>query len=332
VRRRDFTIGLLLATAAGPASAQDLAKPPRIAVVAAVLPADLITETGGGTPWRAFFEELRRLGYVEGRNIIVERYSPEGHSERHADLARQVVGRNPDLIVTGTGLLARAFGAATITIPIVSALGEAYRPGFVASLARPGGNVTGVSSDAGVEIWGKRLQLLKEAVPSVSRVGYVAVRAAWEGAEGQELRDASQRLGISLVGSPLDEVSPSEYRRVFVELSQMQADGLIVTSAGGTWAHRQLIVELAETNRFPTIHPYRESVELGGLMAYSTDLGAMWQRIADYVDQVLNGAKPSDIPIYQATKFELLINLKAAKALGLTIPPSILARADEVIE
>ena len=112
----------------------------------------------------------------------------------------------------------------------------------------------------------------------------------------------------------------------------MQADGLIVTSAGGTWAHRQLIVELAETNRLPAIHPYRESVELGGLMAYSTDLGAMWQRIADYVDQILNGAKPSDIPIYQATKFELLINLKAAKALGLNIAPTFLALADEVIE
>jgi putative ABC transport system substrate-binding protein len=180
----------------------------------------------------------------------------------------------------------------------------------------------GSAPEAGIEIWGKRLQLLKDAVPSVSRVGYIAVRAAWEGAEGQELRDASQRLGISQVGSPLDEVSPSEYRRVFAQLSQMQAGGLIVTSAGGTWAHRQLIVELAETNRLPAIHPYRESVELGGLMAYSTDLGAMWQRIADYVDQILNGAKPSDIPIYQATKFELLINLKAAKALGLNIAPT----------
>jgi putative tryptophan/tyrosine transport system substrate-binding protein len=314
------------------AFAQQKAKQHRIAVIAAVLPVFRITETEGGTPWRAFFGELRRLGYVEDGNLIVERYSAEGQPERAAELAQHVVSRNPDLIVTGTGFLARAVAAATDTIPIVSSLPEAWRQGIVDSLARPGRNLTGVSTDAGIAIWGKRLQILKEAVPSASRIAYLALRDSWDGPEGQELRDASRKLGISLVGTPLSESTRSAYQDGFAEIQQHAPDAMIVSAAGGAWAHRQLIVELAEKNRLPAIHPYREWVELGGLMAYATDLADVWHRIADYVDQILNGANPADIPIYQPTKFELVINLKAANALGLTVPQTLLARADEVIE
>jgi len=332
MKRRDFMAGLLLAAGSPLAWAEQPTKEHRIAVVAAVLPPDLITETGGGTPWRAFFAELRHLGYVEDRNLMVERYSPGGDPQRYADLAREVVSRNPELIVTGTGFLARAFGAATSAIPIVSALGEAYMPGIAANLARPGGNITGASSDAGIEIWGKRLQILKEAIPSASKVAYLAVRGAWEGAEGQELQKASRRLGVSLVGMPLEEVTTSEFQHVFADMSKELPEAMIASSAGGFWAYRRLIVELAENNRLPAIHPYREAVELGGLMAYASDLAALWRRIADVVHEILNGTKPGDIPIYQATKFEFVINLKAAKALDLTLPPALLARADVVIE
>jgi putative tryptophan/tyrosine transport system substrate-binding protein len=322
----------LFAAAAGPTWAQQAGKPHLIAVIAAVLPPNLITETGGGTPWRAFFEELRHLGYLEGDNLIVERYSPEGDLLRYADLAREVVSRSPELIVTGTGFLARAFAAATSTIPIVSALGDAYMPGLAGTLARPGGNVTGASRDAGIEIWGKRLQILKEAIPSASRFAYLALRAAWEGTEGQELREASQRLGVSLISMPLEEVTASEFQRVFAEMPKERPDAMIASSAGGFWAHRRLIVELTENSRLPAIHPYRESVELGGLMAYAGDLAAQWRRIAEVVHEVLNGTKPGDIPIDQATKFELVINLKTANALGLTLPRQLLLLADEIIE
>ena len=232
MRRRDFAAGLLLAAAAErPALSQQPATPRRIAVVAAALPASRITETEGGTPWRAFFEELRRLGYFEGRNIAIERHSPEGHPERQPGLALDVVSRNPDVIVTGTGSLARDFAAATNTIPIVSTLSEAQRQGVVASLARPGGNVTGVSNDAGIEIWGKRLQILKETVPSASRVAYLAVRESWEGAEGQELRETSHRLDISLIGMPLQEATALEFQRVFTsEVVPSGLEALIVSA------------------------------------------------------------------------------------------------------
>jgi putative ABC transport system substrate-binding protein len=189
-----------------------------------------------------------------------------------------------------------------------------------------------VSSEAGIAIWGKRLQILKEAIPSASRVAYLGLAVSWDGAEGQELRDASRQLGISLIESPLAELTPAAYERGFATLLQRRAEALIVSGVGGAWAHRHLIVELAATHRVPAMHPYREWAEIGGLMAYATDLADMWRRIAGYVHQILNGAKPADLPIYQGTKFELVINLKTAKALGLTVPQSLLARADEVIE
>jgi putative ABC transport system substrate-binding protein len=215
MRRRDFTTGLLLFAATQPARAQQRATPHRIAIFHPAIPTALLTETGGGSAWRAFFGELRRLGYVEGQNLIIERYSAEGHHERYADIAREIVTRNPNLIVTGTNPVVSAFRAATSTIPVVAFMIDPLKAGLVTSLARPGGNLTGITLDAGIEIWGKRLELLKEAVPSTARAAFLGMREGWEGSFGQALRDAGNQLGISLVSMLPRSGTPAEIERVF---------------------------------------------------------------------------------------------------------------------
>jgi putative ABC transport system substrate-binding protein len=325
MRRRDFTIGLLLTASSRAARAQERAKQ-RIAIVESTLPVTRIHETGSRF-YQAIFKGLRRLGDVEGQNLIVERYSGEGRPEGYADLARKVVNRNPDVIVALSDAMVRA---ATGTIPIIWVGGDPIRAGLVTSLARPEANITGVTVNAGDEIWGKRLQLLKEAVPSASKVALLTTRTA-EGPE-QLLREASLRLQISLNVMALEESTPAEYQRVFADIAHDRPNALIVQSIGDLLAYRQLIVELVQKSRLPAIYPWREYVEAGGLMAYAVDLGELGRRIADDVHEILKGAKPGDIPIYQPTKYEFLINLKAAKVLGLSIQPALLAAADEVIE
>jgi putative ABC transport system substrate-binding protein len=334
MQRREFIALLGGAAAAWPltARAQRSATQNRIAIFHPAIPTTHITETGGGSAWRAFFTELRRLGYVEGENLIIERYSAEGHHERYADLAREIVTRNPDLIVTGTNPVVIAVTAATNTIPVVAFMLDPLKAGLVTSLARPGGNLTGITLDAGIEIWEKRLQMLKEAIPSTAKAAFLGMRGGWEGSSEQVLRDASDRLGISLVWMLPEKGTPSEIERVFAAMGQQRPDAVLVSGEGDLYAHRHLIVELAEKNRLPVICPYRDYVEAGGLMAYAVDLAELLRRMADNVHQILKGAKPGDIPIYQPTKFELLINLKTAKALGLTLPPTLLARAAEIIE
>jgi putative ABC transport system substrate-binding protein len=330
MRRRDFTIGLALAGAARTALALEPAKEHRTAIVIPAGPVTSISETGVRA-WRAFFEELRRLGDIEEENLVIERYSGEGRPEGYADLAREVVNRKPDVIVATNDATAKAARAATGTIPIVWIGGDPIQAGFATSLARPGGNITGVTVFAGVEIWGKRLQILKEAVPAASMAAYLTTRVSLA-AEGQQLREAGQRLQISVIELPLEEVTLSAIQHAFAEIAQQQSDALIVNSNSLLFPYRQLIVELAEKSRLPALYPWREYAEAGGLMAYASDNRELWRRMADDVHEILNGAKPGDIPIYQPTKFEFLINLKAAKALGLTLPPALLARADEVIE
>src|ERR1700732_596019 len=189
MRRREFTAGGLLSAVPWSVRAQQRATQHRIAIFHPAIPTTLLTETGGGSAWRAFFGELRRLGYVEGENLIIERYSAEGHHERYADLAREIVTRNPDVIVTGTNPVVIALQAATAPKPIVAFMLDPLKAGLVTSLARPGGNVTGITLDAGIEIWGKRLELLKEAVPSITRAAFLGMRDGWEGSFGQALRD-----------------------------------------------------------------------------------------------------------------------------------------------
>src|SRR3982074_196684 len=332
MRRREFTAGVLLAAVPRSARAQQRATQHRIAIFHPAIPTTLLTETGGRSGVRAFFAELRRLGYAEGENLIIERYSAEGHHERYADLARQIVASSPDLIVTGPNPLVTALNAATNTIPIVAFMVDPVEAGLVTNLAKPGGNLTGITLDAGIEIWGKRLEILKEAVPSATRAAFLGMREGWEGSFGQFLRDAAGRLGISLISMLPQDGTPSEIERVFVEMEQHRPDAVLVSGEGDLSAHRRLIAELAEKNRLPAMCPYRDYVDAGGLMAYTVDLAELLRRMADDVHQILNGAKPGNIPIYQPTKFELLINLKTAKALGLTLPPALLARAAEIIE
>jgi putative tryptophan/tyrosine transport system substrate-binding protein len=339
VRRRDFALGLLLAATTRPDRAQEPAKPHRIAIVIAGGTIARISETSSDPVSRrfhqAFFAELRRLGDVEGQNLTIERYAGQGRPEGYADLAREVVNRNPEVIVASTNPVALAVRAATATIPIVWLGVEGVKVGLVTNLARPGGNITGVSLfDA--EFYAKRLQILKEAAPSASKVAYLTMRGAWEGTYGQGFQpayqEASQRLRISLVPMLLEESTPSEYQRVFADVAQDPPDAIMVSDLGDLVPYRQLIVELIEKSRLPAMYGLRDYVEAGGLMAYEADFGEAGRRIADDVHDILNGANPGDIPIYQGTKFELLINLKAAKALGLDMPPALLGRADEVIE
>ena len=261
---------------------------------------------------------------------FVERYSVEGRPESDVDLAREVVNRNPDVIVAVTDHNARAVHAAAGTIPIVWIGGDPIEAGFAASLARPGGKITGVDVYAGNEIWGKLLQIIKQTVPSASKVAFLALPGL--GNQLQVLQEASQRLQISLIFMQIKESTPAQYQRVFAEIEQHRPDAIMVHARGELLRSRQLIVELVEKSRLPAIYPWREYVEVGGLMAYASDFRELGRRMADDVHEILNGANPGDIPIYLPTKYELVINLKAANTVGLTIPPVVLAAADEVIE
>ncbi len=310
--------------------AQEPAKQHRIAIV---LPAGPVTRINdpASLAFRAFWEELRRLGDVEGQNLIVERYSGEGRPERYADLARKVVSRNPEVIVAIAGLITSAISAATGTIPIVAS-GPYTSSGVLPSLARPGGNMTGIRvEEPEIRSMESACRSLKEAVPAASKAAYLTTRVSLA-AEGQQLREAGGRLQISVIELALEEVTSTAVQRAFAEIAQQQSDAVIVNSNSLLFPHRQLIVELAEKSRLPALYPWREYVEAGGLMAYASDNRELWLRMADDVHQILNGTKPGDIPIYQPTKFDLVINLKAARAIDLTIPPSLLAAADEVIE
>src|SRR5258707_7119566 len=215
MRRREFTAGMLLAAVPWSARAQQRAAKHRIAIFHPAIPTTLLTEMGGGSAWRAFFSQLRRLGYVEGENLTIERYSADGHHERYATLAREIVTSSPDLVVTGTNPVVIAFKAATSTIPIVAFMLDPVKAELVTNLARPGGNLTGITLDAGIEIWGKRLEILKEAVPSTAKAAFLGMREGWEGSFGQFLRDAAGRLGISLISILPQNGTVSEIERVF---------------------------------------------------------------------------------------------------------------------
>jgi putative tryptophan/tyrosine transport system substrate-binding protein len=329
MRRREFIAGVG-AAAVWPLAAR-AQKQRRIAFVHSGIAADKLTETAGPFWVRRFYETLRGLGDVEGSNLVVERYSAEGRSERFAPLAAEVVSRNPDVIVANLNDLVKVFAAATATIPIVAIIGDPIAGGLVTNLAHPGGNLTGVSINAGIEIYGKRLQILKEAMPSIAKVAYLR-SGVWDAGSGSASREAGQQLGIAITDTLLLEVGDAQLRRSFAEMAEQQFDAAIVDEGGSFLAQRALISELAGKHRLPVIYPYRDYVDMGGLMAYAPDLGELAQRMANDVHQILNGAKPGDIPFYQPSKFQLIINMKAVKALGLSLPQPLIAGVDEVIE
>jgi putative ABC transport system substrate-binding protein len=333
MQRREFITLLGASTFAWPlaARAQQSSRMKRIAIVS---PASKIGDMGvnGSRPYRVFFEELSRLGYVEGQNIVVERYSGEGRTEHYADLARDAVNTHPDLIFSQTTRLALNFKAATTTIPIVTVTADPIAGGLVSSVARPGGNITGVSADAGIEVLGKRLALLMEATSKLSNARFLVSQLNWEGVAGAAVREASGRLGISLKGETMSSFNEQEYQRAFNSMEHELVDGILVSDEGEHFSYRRLLVELAAKTRIPTIYAYREHVELGGLMAYSFDLEGLFRDSARQIAEILKGANPGDMPFRQATKFQLVINVKTAKALGLEMPSTLLLRADEVIE
>src|SRR5262245_2296975 len=280
----------------------------------------------------ALRQGLRELGYVEGQDIAFEWRTAEGKADRLPGLAAELVRLKVDVIVTGGAGATRPAKEATSTIPIVMAQdSDPVGSGFVASLARPGGNVTGLST-LHPTISAKRLEILKEVLPRLSRVAFFGT-SSWVG-NAQGLREtelAASALGVKL--QYLDVVDPKAFETAFQAAGKGQAEAALML----VWnpilnPRRREIVELAVRSRLPTVFREREHVQAGGLMAYGPNIPALFRRAAIYVDKVLKGAKPADIPVEQPTKFELIINLKTAKVLGLTIPPAVLARADEVIE
>jgi putative tryptophan/tyrosine transport system substrate-binding protein len=331
MNRRELICLLLPITAVWPAQAQQGRKVYHIAIVEPVTPVADMTEAAGPL-YRGIFEELRHRGYVEGRDLLIERFSGEGQAEHYPGLAREVVRRNPDLIFeTGTRLLID-LKAATATIPIVAIGADPVRMGIVPSLARPGGNITGVSVDAGLEIAGKRLELLKEAVPSISKIGFLASRAIWEKTPfGAAMREAAERMNIGFMWPSDGPLVETEYRRAFAALPR-DVEALVVSEQNENWVHRRLITELVAEAKLPAIYPGDRFTEVGGLMAYGFDPVDVGRHAADTIDHILRGSKPGEIPIYQPIKFDLSINLKTAKSLGIEMPHSLLVRADQVIE
>lgn len=281
---------------------------------------------------KALDEGLRELGYAEGRNIVFERRFAGGKQERLPDLAAELVRLKVDVIVTGANPVIAAVKQATATIPVVMTTSrDPVGSGFIASLARPGGNITGLTSDPTPEVQSKRLELLKEAVPRASRVALL-----WNplppGAETYRkvVESAARKLGITL--QSVEVRGRDEFESAFAAMVRERADGLVVLPDPVLFTARTQVVILATKHRLPAVYHAREFVEIGGLISYGVNLSYQFRRAAVYVDKILKGAKPGDIAVEQAATFELTINLKTAKALGLTIPPSLLLRADQLIE
>ena len=282
--------------------------------------------------FRAFVRGLRALGYVEGQNLILERRSVEGRYERFGDIVAELIRLRMDVIVTGAGQGVRAAKEVTTTVPIVMATSiDPVREGLVQSLARPGGNITGLTFQVGPEIEAKRLELLLAMLPGVSRVAYLGSKEFndWESPEGRAVRTAAQGLDVTLV---LAEFAHHQYLDAFARVTRARAGALFVSAGPTTYSDRRVIVELSTQARLPSAFRGRESTELGGLMSYGANNDDVLRRAAGYVDKILQGAKPADLPIEQPNKFELVINLNTARALGLAIPQSMLLRADEVIQ
>jgi putative ABC transport system substrate-binding protein len=293
-----------------------------------------LTDPGGARLWEAFTQGLRDLGYVEGRNLVIEYRSAEGKPDRLPALAAELVALEVDVIVAPSTPAALAAKQATRTLPIVFVgAGDPVTSGLVTSLARPGGNVTGLSV-LSTELVGKWLELLQQAVPGVRRVA-----ALWQPGAMDERTEKDMFKGAEVTARALgvrlqfvEARGPADFERAFSDMTRARAGALTVRPAPMFVGERRRLVDLAAKNRLPAVYPWREFVDADGLMAYGPNLADLYRRAAPYVDKILKGAKPGDLPVEQPTKFELVINLKTAKAFGLTIPPSLLQRADQVIE
>jgi len=323
--RRTFIVAVAgsLLTVPVAARAQQAGKVYRIGIVEAIPAAQ------NGANLDALRKGLRELGYVEGRNLIIEYRSADGRAERFPDLVSELVRLKVDLIVTRGTPAAKAAKDATGTIPVIMATMGDPRA-IVASFARPGANITGVTTFS-TELTAKRIELLKELVPNLSRVallhnmGNPAAPPEWE-----ETQTAARSLGLH--AELLDVRSQDDLGRALEHAARQDVSALLIGADGLTQMHQQTIVDLVARNRLPAAYPAREFVEAGGLIAYAVNYPDLYFRFASFVDKIFKGAKPGDLPVEQPTKFKLVINIKTAKALGLTIPQSMLIRADEVIK
>jgi putative tryptophan/tyrosine transport system substrate-binding protein len=279
----------------------------------------------------AFRQGLRELDYVEGQNITIEYRSAEGKSDRLPDLAGELVRLKVDLIAVASTPAALAAKNATKEIPIVfETIGDPVVTGVVASFARPGGNITGVTM-GGAELYGKRLELLKETIPKLSRAALLWNPTSKAGPLNlKETQAAAQALKLQI--QSLEVRTPEDIKPAFDAAIRAKTGAMMITQFPPITTHRKQIVELAAKHRLPVIYPEREWPDTGGLMSYGSNVDDSYRRLASYVDRILKGAKPADLPVERSTKLELVINLKAAKQIGLTIPPNVLARADRVIK
>jgi putative ABC transport system substrate-binding protein len=329
VNRRKFITLLGGGGAAWPLAAhaqQQAGKVPRIGFLGVTSPSDRPPLLD------AFRQGLRELGWVEGQNIVIDYRYAESRVDRLPDLAAELVRLKVDLIVSQGTQGVTAAKNATETIPIVMiTVRDPVGTGVIASLARPGGNVTGMSGSAGLEIVAKQLELLKESVPKIRRVAILSNPTnAYHQLAIREVDVAARSLGVQL--QFLEARGPNEFDGAFAAMAKERVGALLVVSDSMFNAHQTRLADLAARSRMPAAYGVRESVEAGGLMSYGASFLDLHRRSAAYVDKILKGAKPADLPVEQPTKFELVINLKTAKALGLEVPPTLLARADEVIE
>jgi ABC-type uncharacterized transport system substrate-binding protein len=291
---------------------------------------------GEGTPENALvleetLRELGYLGYVEGRNLVVERRFAAFKYDRLPDLAAELVRLKPDVLVTGGNPGIAALRQATATVPIVMAWAiDPVGAGLVTSLARPGGNITGLTLGTGPEFITKELQILNEVVPKLSRVAILRGTDRRGAAEAAALESAARKLGLTILFA--DIRTPSDIAGAFASIARSRAGAILVLGGNTTWASRQQLADMAVQHRLPSMCLFREYAEAGLLLTYGPNREDLNRRAAAYTDKILKGARPADLPVAEPTKFELVINLKTAKTLGLTIPPSVLAQADQVIE
>jgi putative tryptophan/tyrosine transport system substrate-binding protein len=329
MRRRDF-MTLVVGTSAGAwpsaADAQQAAKIARLGYLASNL--------GNQGPLEAFRQGLRDLGYVEGRNLVIEYRDAQGKLEPLPALAAELVALKVDVIVASSTAAALAAKQTTSVVPIVFAtVPDPVASGLVASLARPGGNVTGLSN-LNADLVGKGLEYLTQAVPGARRVAVLSQPGAFGERTEREMLKAAEvaaaALGIQL--QFVEARGPADIDKAFSEITGARAEAVTVLVSGMLLGERSRLVDLAAKNRLPVVYTFRELADAGGLMSYGTSLADLFRRAASYVDKILKGTKPADLPVEQPIKLELVINLKAAQALGLTVPPTLVARADQVIE
>ncbi len=332
MRRRDFLKALVppLALAVPLVRAQQTIKKKRIALIS---PARPVEGLKAQPYFRALLDELSRRGFVDGENLVVDLYSGRGQTGRYAEVAQAVVQTNPDAVFTSGYPMAAGLRAATSTIPVVVTIDDPVAEGLVSSLARPGTNITGVTVDAGLELYGKRLALLVEVRPNVSAVAYLSSQENWNRPTGDALRQAAQRAKVALTHVDLgNSFNEATYSAAFARMQNSRLDALLVSDEADHNANVKTLTELAASAQIPAMYPFRDLVVGGGLMAYCIDLLDAFRYAGGQVAEILRGEDPAGIPFYEPTKFLLVVNTKAARQIGLDIPPAVLASADEVIE